>query len=324
LGSIYHQHHLGMQQSGMDAQRIETLETLSRRPDEGHKGTFGTVGIIGGSAGRHHNEDFAATMLGAPALTAMGAIRSGCGLVKIVTPMPIINAVLTLVPFATGFGIEVNDHRAMIPSSAAAIIDELVRTSDAIVIGPGMGTGHEVGQIVVRLVGQEETPVVVDADGLNALAAMPDFGRDVRANLVLTPHPGEAKRLMDNLSIAGDPAGNETQRLEVCVGIAQRLGCLVVLKGSRTVVSDGRRVWVCNRGCSAMGVGGTGDVLSGVIGGLIAQGGDLFMSCAIGVQAHAIAGERWIESHGGRGGMIAGELADELIAVLETMRAKAD
>ncbi len=307
----------------MDAQRVDTLPKLPRRPEDGHKGTFGTVGIIGGSAGRHRDEDFAATMIGAPALAAMGAIRSGCGLVKIMTPMPIVEAVLTLAPFATGFGVEVDADRAMIASSAAPIIDELVRTSDAIVVGPGMGTGHGVGQIVVRLVGQEEVPIVVDADGLNALAAMPDFGRDVRANLVLTPHPGEAKRLMDNLSITGEPAGSASDRIEACIGLAQRIGCVVVLKGSGTVVSDGHRVWVCDRGCSAMGVGGTGDVLSGVIGGLIAQGIGLFMSCAIGVQAHAIAGERWVEHHHSSSGMIANELADELVGVLETMREKA-
>jgi hydroxyethylthiazole kinase-like uncharacterized protein yjeF len=307
----------------MDAQRVETLPKLPRRPEDGHKGTFGTVGIIGGSAGRHHDEDFAATMLGAPALAAMGAIRSGCGLVKIVTPMPIVEAVLTLAPFATGFGVEVDADRLMIASSAAPIIDEIVRTSDAIVVGPGMGTGHEVGQIVVRLVGQEEVAIVVDADGLNALAAMPDFGRDVRANMVLTPHPGEAKRLMDNLSIAGEPTGDESDRIEACIGLAQRIGCVVVLKGSGTVVSDGHRVWVCDRGCSAMGVGGTGDVLSGVIGGLIAQGIDLFKASTLGVLAHALAGERWVESHGGTGGMIASELAEELVGVLEGMREKA-
>ncbi len=307
----------------MDAQRVETLPKLPSRPEDGHKGTFGTIGIVGGSAGMHRDEDFAATMIGAPALAAIGAIRSGCGLVKIVTPMPIVQAVLTLAPFATGFGVEVDADRAMIASSAAAVLDELVRTSDAIVVGPGMGTGHEVGQIILRLVGQEEVPIVVDADGLNALASMPDFGRDVRANMVLTPHPGEAKRLMDNLSIAGDPAGNVSDRIEACIGLAQRIGCVVVLKGSGTVVSDGHRVWVCDRGCSAMGVGGTGDVLSGVIGGLIAQRVDLFTACAIGVQAHAIAGERWVASHQGSGGMIASELADELVAVLETMREKA-
>jgi ADP-dependent NAD(P)H-hydrate dehydratase / NAD(P)H-hydrate epimerase len=305
----------------MDAQRIETLPALPERPLDGHKGTFGTVAIVGGSAGMHHDEQFAATMIGAPALAALGAVRAGCGLVKIASPSPIIESVLTLAPFATGFGLEVDAHRAIIASSAAPIIDELVRTSGAIVVGPGMGIGDEIGQIVVRLVGQDDVPVVVDADGLNALASMPDFVRDIRASMVLTPHPGEAKRLMSALAISGDPAGDESERVRVCTALAQRIGCVVVLKGRGTVVSDGHRVWVCTHGTPAMGVGGTGDVLSGVIGSLIAQRGvDLFFACAIGVEAHAIAGERWVQSHQASGGMIASELADGLVGVIEGMR----
>jgi hydroxyethylthiazole kinase-like uncharacterized protein yjeF len=310
-----------VQQSGMDEQRVESLIKLPKRADDGHKGTFGSVAIVGGSAGMHQDDEFASTMLGAPALAATGAIRAGCGLVKIATPATIIESVLTLAPFATGFGLEVDSDRAIIPSSAAVVIDELVRTNDAVVVGPGMGPGNEVGQIVLRLVGQEDVPVVVDADALNALAGTPDFARDVRATMVITPHPGEAKRLMGALSIKGDPAGDESERIQACVALAQRIGCVAVLKGKGTVVSDGHREWVCQRGHSAMGVGGTGDVLSGVIGALIAQRSvDLFMACAIGVEAHAIAGERWAEHHGASGGMIANELAEELVGVIEEMR----
>jgi len=309
----------------MDAQRIETLVKLPKRAVDGHKGTFGSVAIVGGAAGMHLGDAFAATMLGAPALAAMGAIRAGCGLVKVAVPAPIVEAVLTLAPFATGNGLEVDSDRAIVASSAAVVIDELVRTNDVIVVGAGMGKGHEVEQIVVRLIGQEETVVVVDADGLNALAGMRDFTRDVQATMVLTPHPGEARRLMDALSIDGEPAGDEDQRIRSCVGLARRIGCVVVLKGKGTVVSDGQRVWICQRGHPAMGVGGTGDVLGGVIGSLIAQtktegAVDLFMACAIGVEAHAIAGEEWAKSHHGSGGMIASELADDLVGAIESLR----
>ncbi|MGV6815185.1 MAG: NAD(P)H-hydrate dehydratase [Phycisphaerales bacterium] len=310
----------------MDPTRIESLPNLPPRPADGHKGTFGTVGVIGGCAGMHHDEQFRATMLGAPALAARGAIRTGCGLVKIATPMPIIEAVLTLAPFATGFGLEVDSRRTIIGSSAAPIIDELLRTTQAIVVGPGMGHGAEVGQMVHRLIGQQQTPIVIDADGLNVLAAMTDFVRDVRANMVLTPHPGEAARLMEALNIQGEPAGTTDQRLEVCAKLAQRIGCVVVLKGKGTIVADGQRVWICQHGTPAMGVGGTGDVLSGVIGSLIAQSSkigsmDLFISATIGVQAHAMAGERWTEQHHATGGLIASELADELVEVIAKMRA---
>ncbi|PCI08179.1 NAD(P)H-hydrate dehydratase [bacterium] len=305
----------------MEAQQVNTLVKLPKRATDSHKGTFGSVAIVGGSAGMHHNDKFAATMLGAPALAAMGAIRAGCGLVKVAVPMPLVESVLTLAPFATGFGLEVDADRAIIPSSAAVVIDELVRTNEVVVVGPGMGTGHEIEQIVTRLIGQEDVPIVVDADGLNALTAMPDFTRDVRATMVMTPHPGEAKRLMAALSITGDPAGTQPERIKACVEIAQRVGCVVVLKGKGTVVSNGHLVWVCDRGCSALSVGGTGDVLAGVIGSLIAQKNiDLFMACAIGVQAHAIAGEQWATHHNATSGMIANELADELAGVIETMR----
>ena len=305
----------------MDTQRIETLINLPERAADGHKGTFGSVGIIGGCAGMHIGDEFAATMLGAPAFAAMGAVRAGCGLVKIAAPAPIIEAVLTLAPFATGFGLDVDTKRAITPSNAAPIFDELTRTTNAIVVGMGMGTGYETEQIVTRLIGQEDVPIVLDADGLNSLAGIPDFTHDVRATMILTPHPGEAKRLMNALGITGDPAGGESSRVQACAALAQRIGCIVVLKGKGSVVSDGRRCWVCHRGHQAMGVGGTGDVLSGVIGSMIAQGNkDLFMACALGVQAHAIAGERWVSSHQSTGGMIADELADKLPEAVESLR----
>ena len=310
----------------MTTQRIDTLPKLPARPDDAHKGTFGTVAIVGGAAGMHHDDEFEPTMLGAPALAAMGTIRSGCGLVKIAAPAPIIEHVLTLAPFATGYGLEVDHARGIIAAHAAPVLDELCTTCSVVVAGMGMGSSHTTGQIVTRLLAQEDCPVVIDADGLNALCAMPGFDRDVRASAVFTPHPGEAKRLLAALSIDADPAGDESQRIDACTRIAQRLGCIVVLKGKGTVVSDGHRVWVCAHGSPALAAGGTGDVLAGVIGSIIAQTRentsiDLLHAAAIGVQAHAIAGERWSASHQGEGGLIASELADELSGVVHSLRA---
>ena len=319
----------------MDAQRIDSLPILPARPLDGHKGTFGSVGIVGGCA-RVQMDDTPddhtpAVMLGAPALAAMGAIRAGCGLVKIAVPTPIMEAVLTLAPFATGFGIEVDEQRAMIPSQAAAITNELVRTTQALIVGPGLGSGPEIDRLMARLITQEDTPMVVDADALNALSRIPAFAGDVRATMILTPHPGEARRLMDALKLHGNPDGDDHQRAKACIALAQRIGCIVVLKGRGTVVSDGHRVWTCSCGHPAMGVGGTGDVLSGVIGSLVAQTRanpathqaiDLFTASTIGVQAHAMAGERWADQHHASGGMIASELADECVGAIESLRAK--
>lgn len=310
----------------MTTQRIDSLPTLPARPADGHKGTFGTVAIVGGTAGMHHDDEFEPTMLGAPALAAMGAIRSGCGLVKIAAPSPIIEHVLTLAPFATGYGLEVDHARSVIAAHAAPVIDELCMTCSVLVAGMGMGPSHATGQIITRLLSQEDCPVVIDADGLNALSELPGFDRDLRASAVLTPHPGEAKRLLAALSIEANPAGDESQRIDACARLAQRLGCVVVLKGKGTVVSDGHRVWVCERGSPALAAGGTGDVLAGVIGSIIAQtrdaeGFDLLQAAAVGVQAHAIAGEEWAEKHKGDGGLMANELSEQLPSVMSTLRA---
>lgn len=310
----------------MSTDRIESLPSLPRRPEDGHKGTFGTVAIVGGCAGMHRDDEFEPTMLGAPALGAMGAIRAGCGLVKIAAPSPIIEQVLTLAPFATGYGLETDHARSINASHSAPVLDELTRSCSVIVAGMGMGGAHCVAQIIVRLLNQEMVPVVIDADGLNALSTLPEFDREIRAIAVLTPHPGEARRLMQSLSIDGDPAGDESQRVDACARIAQRLGCVVVLKGKGTVVSDGHRVWVCERGSPALAAGGTGDVLAGVIGSIIAQtrsdqSVDLLHAAAIGVQAHAIAGERWAESHESDGGLMANELSEQLPGVISSLRA---
>lgn len=310
----------------MSTDRIESLPSLPHRPDDGHKGTFGTVAIVGGCAGMHRDDEFEPTMLGAPALSAMGAIRAGCGLVKIAAPSPIIEQVLTLAPFATGYGLETDHARSINASHSAPVLDELTRSCSVIVAGMGMGGAHCVAQIIVRLLNQEMVPVVIDADGLNALSTLPEFDREIRASAVLTPHPGEARRLMQSLSIDGDPAGDESQRIDACARLAQRLGSVVVLKGKGTVVSDGHRVWVCERGSPALAAGGTGDVLSGVIGSVIAQTRDdssldLLHAAALGVQAHAIAGERWAESHDGDGGLMANELSEQLPGVISSLRA---
>ena len=310
----------------MSTERIESLPPLPHRPQDGHKGTFGTVAIIGGCAGMHKDDEFEPTMLGAPALSAMGAIRSGCGLVKVAAPSSIIEHILTLAPFATGYGLETDHARSINASHAAPVIDELTRTCSVVVAGMGMGSAHCVAQIVVRLLNQEMTPVVIDADGLNALATLPEFDREIRANAVLTPHPGEARRLLQALSIDADPTGDENERTDACARLAQRLGCVVVLKGRGTIVSDGHRVWVCDRGSPALAAGGTGDVLAGIIGSIIAQtrdaeGFDLLLAAALGVQAHAIAGERWVDIHGGDGGLIASELTELLPAVITSLRA---
>lgn len=299
---------------------IETIPPLPPRPRDGHKGTFGRVGVVGGCA----SDD--PRMVGAPALAALGAARAGCGLVKVAAPEPILDAVLTLAPFATGLALP-SGPGGPDPAGSAQKFDELASGADALCVGVGFGRSDGARAVVLRAVLQEDAPAVIDADGLNILASEPEFWRELRADLVLTPHPGEARRLMEALSLRGDPAGDGPARTDACVALARRLGCLVVLKGAGTVVSDGLRAWVCRAGHPCMATGGTGDVLAGVLAGLIAQsrsgpGRDLFSIVQAGVQAHAAAGEAWAEANMAGGGMTPTDLAGLIPARIEALRAK--
>lgn len=271
-----------------------TLPKLQPRPTDGHKGTFGTVGIIGGSVGS--TDPLIARMIGAPALVAMSASRAGCGLVKIGAPEPILNAVLTLAPMATGYPIG---------EDGTAVLKRLASESDALVVGPGLGTTETIERLVTEAVNLDTLKaqcLVLDADAINTLCKFNPMPPRFTLPTILTPHPGEAKRLLDALGIDGDPSGTTKQRTDVCSTLAQRLGCILVLKGKGTVVSDGKRHWVCQHGHPCLGAGGTGDVLAGMIGSLAAQciddpGMDLFASTCIAVDAHANAGQSWAQDH---------------------------
>lgn len=297
---------------------VERVAPLPSRPVDGHKGVFGRVGVVGGCA----SDD--PRMVGAPALAALGAVRAGCGLVKIAAPGGILDAVLGMAPFATGLALP-GDKGGLDGAGSAECFDELAGGVDALCVGMGLGRSEGARAVALRCVLQEDAPAVLDADGLNLLAETPEFWREVRAALVITPHPGEARRLLDALSMRGEPTGTEGERVDACVGLARRLGCVVVLKGAGTVVSDGLRAWVCRAGHPCLATGGTGDVLAGVIAGLIAQGRegrgpDLFGCAQAGVLAHARAGEAWAAANRASGGMTPVDLAGLIPAQVEALR----
>jgi len=311
---------------------------LPPRDPAGHKGTFGTVAVVGGYAGP------GSRMIGAPCLAAVAALRAGAGLARLVTPEPILADALTVAPSATGIPIPTDDSGEIVPHEAAAVIDSLARSCDCLAIGPGLGRGDGPRAASLRAIQQEEVPVVVDADAINNLAEVPELGRDLRAAAVFTPHPGEFRRLTEAMGLK-DALGLDTSRENAAERLAQRLGCIVVLKGAGTVVSDGLRTWTNTSGHPCLATAGTGDVLTGLIAAMIAQfvappspfplpekvrammpkpAGkplDLFDAVRLAVYAHGKAGERWAASHDASGGLLAMELADELPATLEALRA---
>lgn len=260
------------------------LPKFGPRPRDGHKGTFGTVVVIGGCCAH------ASRMLGAPALAAVGALRAGCGLVKMMVPAPMVVPALALAPSATGFALPVNGAGEVVGHEAVALFDEVLKSADAVVIGCGLGGyseshgeqgdhgGSGVQALVLRALQQTRVPVVVDADALNVMSQIADLSRDLRASCILTPHVGEFRRLAAALNIEAEldaakhsAASLAAARMAACEALAQRLGCIVALKGAGTVVSNGHDSWVCSRGHVCMGTAGTGDVLAGVLGGLVAQ-----------------------------------------------------
>jgi NAD(P)H-hydrate epimerase len=252
-------------------ERIVTLPALPDRPAEGHKGLFGRVLIVGGNDG----------MIGAPVLAGTAALRAGAGLVQLAVPRSILHACLSITPELIGLGL-----------GKASGKDELLKAgeaADAIVIGPGLGRTPEAEGRLVRLI-RLEKPMVVDADGLNILSGMKKWPSFFKARAVLTPHPGEMKRLAKLIG-RDDVLSDDEGRAAIAAEAADAFGQVVLLKGNRTVVTDGRRVYFNHTGDSTLSKAGTGDVLSGLLGTLLAQEMGPFDAACLAAHLHGRAGE---------------------------------
>lgn len=311
---------------------------LPPRATTGHKGDFGRVAVVGGCA-------LSSTrMIGAPALAALAATRSGAGLVQLLCPEGVLNEVLSIASQATGRALQTEADGAVLASEAVATFDEAVDIADAIVIGPGLGRGPGPAALALRAIQQKLTPVVIDADALNELAETPQLALDFNAPAVFTPHPGEFARLAHALGMDTN-ATDDAHRQQAAEQLAQRLGCVVVLKGARTVVSDGIQTWSDDTADSALATGGTGDVLAGLVGGLIAQHArpvthelaraklgervkhmdddgklTLFEIARCAVVAHAQAARLWRERHHASAGLTPTDLADQIPEAVTALR----
>jgi NAD(P)H-hydrate epimerase len=298
-----------------DLEELDTLPAIPPRPSDGHKGTFGTTLVIGGATTPRR-------MLGGPCLAARAALRSGGGLAVLAVPESIATAALTLLPEATAVPLPIDVDCA---AAAVELVEDAAIGAHSVVCGPGLGRPEGIDQMVTMVADLEDRPRVLDADALNSIAAMP--ARTFHGPLILTPHPGEWNRLARALGIVED-VKDDQRRPAAAATLARRLDAgggpvVVVLKGDRTVVSDGRRFWRSNIANAAMATGGTGDVLAGTLGGLLAQfhpragaparspALDAFEIACLGVAMHAEAGQVWSELHG-EAGMLAHELADAL------------
>ncbi len=241
-----------------------------------HKGTYGHLLLCCGSGGK----------LGAGILAARGALRSGVGLVTLAVPATALHQVDTATPEVMTTPLPETEKGSLSRLGIKALI-QLVSGRDALGIGPGLSTDPEVEELVRAILSREGFPAVVDADGLNVLRGDLEFLRHRGADTVLTPHPGEMATLL-GCSVQDVQSDRIGSALE-CSG---RSGCVVVLKGAGTVVAhpDGR-FFVNTTGNPGMATGGTGDVLTGMIGALLAQGRDALESACAAVYLHGFAGD---------------------------------
>ena len=251
--------------------RVHDLPPLPARPVEGHKGMFGRVLVVGGND----------QMIGAPVMAGTSALRSGAGLVQVGVPRAILAAALSITPELIGLGLG--------KGAGKKELEDAAEKANSVVVGPGLGqTADAAGRLrqLVRL----EKPMVVDADGLNLLAAMKRWPAFFKAHAVLTPHPGEMARLAKLIGRSEVP-GDQQGRIEIAMAAAKAFGQVIVLKGYRTVITDGDRVHVNDTGDSSLSKAGTGDVLSGIIGTFLAQKMDRVDAACAGVWIHGRAGE---------------------------------
>ena len=258
---------------------IKKIPRLPRRKSDSHKGDFGRILIIGGSRG----------MIGAPALAASAALRAGAGLVKMVLPDTIQLTSAALEPCATSLALP-DTAAGTFSSAAISKIISVAKAHDVIAIGPGLGQSAALVKLLTAVIALPGKPVVIDADGLNNLARIrnwPSKIREKRAKLILTPHPGEAKRLWSSLSKSAYPRDRRTAALALARACRQ----IIVLKGAGTIVTDGSRVYTNTTGNPGLATGGTGDVLIGIIAALVGQHLDLFDSAVLGVYLHGRAGD---------------------------------
>ena len=285
-----------------DLINIEHPPAPPARPDDAHKGTFGTVIVVGGSA----------TMIGAPALCARAALRSGSGLVKIATTPDVLPYALTIKPSATGVLLD-GDEEDWRSAIEAADPD----SKAVLAVGPGMGLAIGGGRKVLSLLRGERT-MVLDADGLTLFARTGRSRPRSHADLILTPHPGEFARLAKPLGITDSPTDPAT-RPQAAAKLAQAHRCVVLLKGQHTVVTNGQKVFINQTGNPALATAGTGDVLTGLIASLIGQGLPAFDAAVLGAHLHGQAADQWAKRHG-RSGLLAHDLANILPRVFQRYR----
>jgi NAD(P)H-hydrate epimerase len=293
------------------------LPRLPKRQSDGHKGTYGRTLLIGGSRG----------MAGSIALSGISCLKSGAGLVTLAVPDRCLETVAGFHPAYMTVPLP-DDKAGTLAKGALPKVLELLESKDAAAVGPGLGQSADVQRIVQELFASAPCPLVIDADGLNALAKAGSLLEAATEPRILTPHPGEFKRLETNL-LSRDQRPDEKVAAETdregqkaaARRLAETYNVIVVLKGHRTFVTDGVRTYENETGNPGMATGGTGDCLTGTLTALLGQKLDPFDAAVLGVHVHGLAGDLAAAACG-QVGMTALDLAEHLPAAFKALERK--
>ena len=274
----------------MELDHNSVLSILPDRDPNAHKGNFGRLLLLCGSEG----------YTGAAYLAAMGALRSGAGLVFLGVPRCIyaIEAVKLVEPVV----FPLLDHQGGLSVDAIPEIQNRLEKMDAVLIGPGIGQSEGALQALQSVLTNFDGPVVLDADGLNLLSIHKNLLRGRTAPTILTPHDGEFFRL---------GGSRDPERVRAAEELAKELSCIVLRKGHETIITDGSRTYINHTGNPGMAVGGSGDLLAGILVSLLGQGIAPFEAAACAAWLHGRAGDLCAERVG-QYGMLPSDMLDVL------------
>lgn len=282
----------------------EVKEMIPERRPDSHKSSFGHLLVIAGSSGK----------TGAAAMTCLSAIRTGAGLVTLAAPSSLSN-IHGLKPIEVMTLPLPETEDLSLSLKAEDILKDIFPKMTVTAIGPGLSTNPETSKLIRSLITKIEHPVIIDADGINAIAGHLKILKEAKAPLLLTPHPGEMARLIGKTS-------KDVQKDRI--GIARRFSMehkvFLVLKGARTIISDPHgNVFINPTGNPGMATAGSGDVLTGIIAGLIAQGMETHTASIAGVYIHGLAGDMALEEFGEMG-MIAGDIIERIPRAIKFLK----
>nr|WP_294666792.1 NAD(P)H-hydrate dehydratase [uncultured Ruminococcus sp.] len=266
-----------------ETDRLLFNKAVFNRPDDSNKGTLGSLLCICGSYG----------MAGAAIMAGKAALRCGIGLLKIAVPKSIYPVCATNILESVYYPLE-DTSNGVISSKNTDFLLEMCEKSSAVVIGCGLSVCDDTKNLVQSVITNCEKPLVIDADALNCICNKPEILKNLKAPAIITPHPGEMARLLHST-----PKTVNSNRENTAIDFAKKFGVVTVLKGAGTIIAspDGE-VYINHTGNSGMATGGSGDVLSGIIGSLLAQGAAPINAAAAGVFLHGTIGDLAAEKLG--------------------------